>query len=349
MKKTISNIFMEFLVFAFILLLLFCSNDCTALASNGLLIWFENMIPSLFPFMILSGFMIRSGLAEKLGTLLQPFLGILFRLPSPMLYVIFMGFLCGFPMGAKIIADMLEKKQITKKEGEFLLAFCNNIGPLYMLGYVIPLFDLKKTFRIFLLMYGVPLGYGIFLRYFSSYRQEFSHNLPLKHSYFIPQMHTLKLPFKNTKKTAAPLLHATVSTNYSTALYQSFTNAIEQITLLGGCMIFFNCLQIFPLLLHKYLIYFPGNFLHKTFIQGILCSLLEIGGGLSFFASHENALLILAMPFFIPVSIALLTFGGFSCLFQAYLILKPTGLSIRSYILHKLFQSVLIIVIFYMF
>ena len=126
MKKILIQFIFTLFCCSFLLLLLFYSAECISLASNGLLIWYKNMIPSLFPFMVLSGFMVRSGLSLKIGQWLQPVLGLFFRLPSQMLYAIFMGFLCGFPMGAKIVADMLEKEQITLKEGEYLLAFCNN-------------------------------------------------------------------------------------------------------------------------------------------------------------------------------------------------------------------------------
>lgn len=336
MKRIITNIFIEFFILVFVLLLLFYSKECTTFASNGLLIWFQNMIPSLFPFMILSSFMIRSGISVKLGKLLHPFLGTIFHLPSSMLYVIFMGFLCGFPMGAKIIADMLEKKQISQKEGEFLLTFCNNIGPLYMLGYVMPLFQWSSTFKILLFMYGIPLGYGIILRYFSKYRQLFSHNSNFS-----------KASFCSAASLPAPLSEKCSSTDYLTNLYLALTNAIEQIVLLGGCMIFFNCLQIFSLLFGKYLSSLPGHSLHKLILQGTLSSFMEIGGGLSFFASQKSFPLFSNSPFFMALSLALLTFGGLSCFFQTYLILKKSGLKITFYIKHKLLQAILIFLCFY--
>lgn len=321
MKKAIVDFFTEIFVFTFVLLLLFFSNECVTLASNGLLIWFQKMIPSLFPFMILSGFMIRSGLSYKLGVFLQPLLGTLFRLPSQMLYVIFMGFLCGFPMGAKLIADMSDSGQITLKDGQFLLAFCNNIGPLYLLGYVLPLFHWKPSFIFFLLMYGVPLTYGLYLRYFSSYA---------------PDTHTNQYHLKTPS-----------TTDYPAFLYQSLMNAIEQITLLGGCMIFFNCIQIFPALLNSYIMLPSGTLFSMEFLQGILRSFLEIGGGLSYFASSENTLPYSSYPLFLPLIIMLLTFGGLSCIFQTYLILKKTNLKITVYIKHKMIQAIFIFILYF--
>ena len=169
MKNTLKQTFFTLLSCIILILLLFQSKQCIKFASNGLLLWYHNMIPSLFPFMVLSGFLIKSGLSNRIGKSLQPILGSIFQLPPQMLYAIFMGFLCGFPMGAKMVADLLENKQITKKQGEFLLAFCNNIGPLYMLGYIIPLFDYHNVWSVLVLMYFPPLIYGLILRYACPY------------------------------------------------------------------------------------------------------------------------------------------------------------------------------------
>ena len=343
MKKILSQSVFTLFCCSFLILLLFFSQECISLASNGLLIWYKNMIPSLFPFMVLSGFMVRSGLSLKIGQWMQPLLGILFRLPSQMLYVIFMGFLCGFPMGAKIVADMLEKEQITRKEGEYLLAFCNNIGPLYMLGYVIPLFGYKNVWQVLGLMYLVPLGYGIFLRYFSH-----RNLIPMKHSSFT----YIKTKHNHSYKSSDSELSAcskepniSHGTNYLSCFQQSLSSAIEQITLLGGCMVFFNCLQIYPQILNQYFHTRP-SFTYVSFFSNILCSLIEIGGGLkqlSKSAIMSNTSMSLYLPLF------LLTFGGLSCIVQTYFIIKKTGLKISTYIKHKVIQSWIYIILFLIF
>lgn len=340
MKKILSQSIFTLFCCSFLILLLFFSQECISLASNGLLIWYKNMIPSLFPFMVLSGFMVRSGLSLKIGQWMQPLLGILFRLPSQMLYVIFMGFLCGFPMGAKIVADMLEKEQITRKEGEYLLAFCNNIGPLYMLGYVIPLFGYKNVWQVLGLMYLVPLGYGLVLRFYYFHNQR--GNEPLS----FPSIGSKYNSDFSKKQTDFELTscsyHITESVNYLSCFQQSLSSAIEQITLLGGCMIFFNCIQIYPQILDQY---FCTNsaYTYVSFFSDILCSLIEIGGGLkqlSGSASISNTAISLYLPLF------LLTFGGLSCIVQTYFIIKKTGLKISTYMKHKVIQSWIYIVMF---
>ncbi len=344
MKKALNQIFFTFFCCTFLLLLLFYSEECISLASNGLLIWYHNMIPSLFPFMVLSGFMIRTGLSLKIGQWLQPVLGIFFHLPSRMLYAIFMGFLCGFPMGAKIVADMLEKEQISLKEGEYLLAFCNNIGPLYMLGYVIPLFNYKDLGKVLGFMYLVPLSYGLFLRYF---HPAFSFSpFPNKQ----PKINAFKQRLNSKLKNELTLSQCSYvdnrnsSPNYLSCFQQALSSAIEQITLLGGCMIFFNCIQIFPTLLNEYLST-TSAFPYIPLFSAIFCSLIEIGGGLKQLKASLGIIdptsISLCLPLF------LLTIGGLSCIAQTYFIIKNTELKISTYIKHKLIQSCIFIIILY--
>ena len=345
MKNKVNQSIFILFCSSFLFLLLFCSNECITLASNGLLIWYKNMIPSLFPFMVLSGFMVRSGLSLKVGQWLQPVLGLFFRLPSHMLYAIFMGFLCGFPMGAKIVADMLEKEQITLKEGEYLLAFCNNIGPLYLLGYVIPLFGYKNVWQVLGLMYLVPLGYGFILKFY------YFHNHNGKPSLSFPSIPS-KRNLNHSKKTINTNVELsicsheiTTSVNYLSCFQQALSSAIEQITLLGGCMVFFNCLLIFPQKLNSYFST-TSAFLSKTVFTDILCSLIEIGGGLKQLAD-SGSLLHSSVSIYLPL--CLLTFGGMSCIIQTYFIIKNTGLKISTYIKHKVIQACIYIIMFILY
>ena len=340
MKKTLIPLFFILCCSSLLFLLLIYSKECIALASNGLLIWFHKMIPTLFPFMVLSGFLVRSGLSYKLGNFLRPILGILLPLPSHMLYVVFMGFLCGFPMGAKIVADMIDNKQITKKEGQYLLSFCNNIGPLYMLGYVIPLFQYSNTGFILILMYSVPILFGLFsyFRLFSPSNYKSTKELSLKNR---------TTEIMNAKYTAKSIDYTIVASgNYLNCFQESLSSAIEQITLLGGCMVFFNTLLIIPLKIISSLLPIQ-SISHINYMQGIFCSLIEIGGGLQQFASITTDKSFFALsPYFI---ISLLTFGGLSCILQTFFIIKNTGLNIFTYIKHKTIQSCIYILLYTIF
>lgn len=131
----------------------------------GLDLWYEKMIPALLPFMIISGVMVRMNLTEMFTALVYPFMRPVFRVSKNVCYCMLIGFLCGFPMGARTVADMYERSRITKREAEFLLAFVNNIGPVYFTGFVLPLLGRKLVLPYVLGMYGIPFLYGLILRH----------------------------------------------------------------------------------------------------------------------------------------------------------------------------------------
>lgn len=240
MKKIIYSTILLFLT----ALLLIYPKESLNFALNGLNLWFQRMVPTLFPFMIVSGIMIRMSLTDKIMILAKPFLTPLFRLRPEALYAITAGFMCGFPMGARIVADLYRFKQINKDEAAYLLTFVNNIGPIYFLSFALPVMNLKFTPWLLFGMYGIPLIYGLILR------------------------HTV---FRNKLK---PLTNQArikrTNISLAKALDDSITSGIEGITKLGGYMIIFNLLNIIPYLL-----------LSGTLAASIISGMLEITGGLT--------------------------------------------------------------------
>ncbi len=211
-------------------------------AFYGFSLWYTKMIPSLLPFMIISGILVRMNLTETFANLLHPILRKLFACSKNISYAIIMGFLCGFPMGAKVTAELFKNNKITEKEGEFLLCFCNNIGPVYFCTFVIPLLRIKNPVPYLFGMYGIPLLYGILLR------------------------HTI---YKNSLcRSDNPHISKSDSMNLLTAMDQSIQASIQSILMLCGYMILFNLLNILP--------HFLVPSIHKY-----IAPFLEITGGLS--------------------------------------------------------------------
>lgn len=272
-----------------------------AYAALGLGLWYEKMVPVLLPFMILSGTLIRMGLVDSLIRPVKPLLGRGFRLSEPAIYVILMGFLCGFPMGARTIADFRNRNELSRAEGQYLLAFCNNLGPVYFLGFVLPV--LQRTLWIPYVsgMYGIPLIYGIFLRY-TVYRKQ------------IPEEISSEVTGNGSDNSGNN--QAVPAMPLPDALDDAITAAGRSILQLGGYMIFFNLLNLPPRLL------LPDS--------SWCAPLLEISGGLKLLGSQYPLYILLLLPA-----------GGLSCIAQTGSCIRNTGLSLKKYVFHKLILTAL--------
>lgn len=212
-------------------------------AFNGFALWYSKMVPALLPFMIISGLLIHLNLAHRFTGILHPLFHKLYHCSPYISYGIFMGFLCGFPMGAKVVADLYTSDKISYDEAEFLLCFTNNIGPVYFCSFVIPLFHITTPLPYLFGMYGLPLIYGFVL----------------SRTYYKNKLNTVSYSIISDGKN---------SKDFFTSLNLSINDSIQKILMLCGYMIFFNLLNILP--------HFIIPSLHKY-----LSPLLEITGGLN--------------------------------------------------------------------
>lgn len=299
MKKIRKNIFLT----AFFLLLCICflfhAKKTSEFAYIGLNTWFNQMIASLFPFMVFMNLMLRTGLSDSF---IRPFyylLRPLLRNTPDAIFVIFFGFLCGFPLGCKSVCSLYQQGRLSRHNAEYLLCFSNNIGPAYMIGFFLGTIKAPHSPLLAIgFLYAVPLLYGILLRY-TIYRQV----LDREYAY------------------AGRALQQTHRTSILSALPDAINDALTQIAMLGGYMILFNALRIVPHLLFKNL---PLFYL-------LTQSVLEISGGLL----CVNSLLPDGVTKTLGLY-AVFVFNGLCCHFQSFSLMEPLKLSGKKYMLHKI-------------
>lgn len=94
------------------------------------------LIPSLFPFMVLSGYISMSGYARILSAPLGLLTTRIYKLPKELGVVILLSLIGGYPVGAKMIANLLEQKRIDRETAERMLCFCVNSGPSFLITAV---------------------------------------------------------------------------------------------------------------------------------------------------------------------------------------------------------------------
>jgi len=105
-------------------------------AQTGLALCINAVIPSLLPFLLLSNCLIKSNFSRPLGVLFSKILSPVTGL-SPQGCVLYItGLIGGYGAGARAVKDSYDNGDITKNEAEALLAFCNNSGPLFVIGTI---------------------------------------------------------------------------------------------------------------------------------------------------------------------------------------------------------------------
>ncbi len=103
---------------------------------DGLKLCGNVILPSLFPFFVLSSLVVELGMSRYLGKLLEPVMAPLFRVNGNCAAALALGFVGGYPVGARTAIELYEQDQCSRTEAERMLAFCNNSGPAFILGVV---------------------------------------------------------------------------------------------------------------------------------------------------------------------------------------------------------------------
>ena len=103
---------------------------------RGLSLCLNTVIPSLFPFMIISALITVGGYASDIGRFFEKPFFLIFGTSPCASCAAALGFLCGYPVGALSASEMLDKGDISKEELEYLLTFINVPSAAFVIGGV---------------------------------------------------------------------------------------------------------------------------------------------------------------------------------------------------------------------
>lgn len=301
MKELIYKIpFLLFLIF----MLCFPSASLNG-AKNGLLLWFNTILPTLLPFIVVSNLIVRLNITSILCRFLAPVLTKIFRVSRNGCYPILIGFLSGYPVGAKACSDLLIKGDIPEKEASFLLSFCNNASIMFITSFV-AISNLRiPEFRYLLLfiIYGSAILSALTLRFADNIKNR-------------GRLSCTSLNSVNSSSKLEPFRFSVID--------ESILDGFEIITKVGGYIILFSILS-------QIVLEFPLPF-YKTRL--FLVGLLEITTGVNSIC-HSH----LALNTKIILTSAITAFGGLSSFAQTKSVTDPSGLSMKKYITAKLLSS----------
>lgn len=134
MKKF--NFFITILLIVLVVLIALNSKVFIGAALNGISAWAFNVLPCIFPFMIITKIIMSMGQVEKFcKPFSQPFLK-LYGTSGSSAYVFFMSILAGYPVGSQMVASLYESGKIDKTGAYRMSSFCSNSGPMFIIGTV---------------------------------------------------------------------------------------------------------------------------------------------------------------------------------------------------------------------
>lgn len=269
-------------------------------ASYGLVLWFRHVLPTLLPYMILINVLICTPALHWICRITSTFLCPLLGTSYYGTFAVLTGFLCGYPMGAKTASDLLDTQKISRSEASYLLSFCNNTSPAFILSYVVAQNMKERNLCIpfFLILTFTPLMLSFIFRLF--------YRLP-ESSCSFPQV--TPGSFSNPSES--------ISDSF---LDRCILNAFESVTKVGGYMMMFSVL-----------IQLLASVLPNTIFSLLLYSSLEISTGirLLFSSALYTTEKIILCAF-------LTSFGGWCCIAQTYSMISSSQLPILPYITAKL-------------
>lgn len=280
-------------------------------AKNGLDLCCNVIIPSLFPFFVLSSMAVDLGLAAYLGRLLEGIMRPVFRVSGSCAIAVVLGFIGGYPLGAKTALELYRQGLCTKVETERLLAFCNNSGPAFILGVVgVGVFG---SSTIGLLLYAshcaASLLTGLMFRFYGTNQDK---QAPCTH--------------------AKPIATTTIPAAFTSGVVRSFSSTLN----ICAFVIFFSAMLQ---LLASYGAFTAlANLLALLGISPhvapqLVAGLLELTSGVSSLSGAANSVGTISMAAF------MLGWAGLSVHCQVLCFLIDSDISPRTYLLGKLMHG----------
>lgn len=145
-----------FIVFLalFVLLFVIFPDIASQGAQDGLILWFNVIIPSLCPFMIISSMLVKLNVTNFISNIFYPVFHKVFKLSKNGCYPAVIGMLSGYPLGAKTTADLYKTGALPLNEAQYIISFCNNASPMFMLEYIgVKCLGLSKPVIMLLIIY----------------------------------------------------------------------------------------------------------------------------------------------------------------------------------------------------
>jgi len=284
----VKKIFACFCCFAFIVLAFFDINAFVDAGRRGVLLFGRNVMPVLFPFFFVSGLLVELGFFGAFRK---------FGRAAPIFALSLLG---GYPTGARLLADLHVKGEITRSEAIRIATYTSTCSPIFVIA------TLGACF------YGsIAVGVLVFVTHAAGamvngvlYRVILSRTHPRRRRIFVnPE------PSQRVQKDPSQ-----AQDDISVAISNSLYSAIQNIFAVGGLIVVF--------------------FIATNMIGGgvFISGLLEMTNGV-FQAS-------IATPKSLILPCAIISFGGLCVAMQGFVFMSKFKMPLWFYFLYKVTHTI---------
>lgn len=313
------NIMKSVILLAFLAILLIQPAPIIAATKTGFLTWADKVIPSLFPFFVLTRLMVYYQVPQLIGKLLTPLFKYFLHLSPITFFVMLMSMISGNPSGSKMARDYYDQHLINDREMEGLMYFCNFSSPLFILGTV-----------------GVVLYQSTSIGYL----------LLIAHLVGSLSVFILCYPLLRNKQAISQVKIQLPNQSFSTILIDCIEGSLQTLIRIGGIIVFF------------YIISEAFNILHLTQLIGTLIAPLltplnlssaePLVAGILEFTQGVTKVSQSSAPlqFKLVLTAFIVGFTGLSVHTQSFMFAKNLNISYFKYFLMRIlhgFTSALII------
>lgn len=265
----------------------------------GIRLWATKVLPALLPFFFLVKILSATSFSNTIGKYLSPITQKVYGVGGVAGYIYIMSILSGYPVGAKLTADIYKDGGLTRGQAHSISSFTSTSGPLFVLGTV---------------------GIGLF------HNQKLGIIVLMSH-YIGALLNGLLYRNKDSTKVSTSI------TPFNSNIGDSMSGSITSILLVCGFVALFY--MVLNLLLHIGVLNIPINILSiigipKEISTSIISGLIEVTTGASMLSRCTLSLQWQAI-----ILSFLISFGGLSIHMQAYCFLSSFDMPYPKFLLQK--------------
>ena len=319
------DLFLTLIVFIMIIIIISNPEKFSSGTISGLKLFFFNVLPGLFPFMLLTKLITELKVIFKFCQKLDKFSYKIFGTPGISIYTFFMSILSGYPIGAKIISDLYEKRQIDEFEAKKMSIFCTTSGPIFIIGTVgVTMF---KNYKFGVILYFSHILSSFILGIIYNYLTKKKHN----------QSSTsvmIKKPFliDKNENIISKCINETINSLFVVGAYITIFYLLGEIIESLGLFNILNNIILKPFKLFN---------LNQTHSSGFIYGLLEVTRGAKILSQS-------ATPSSLILATGIISFSGLSIIMQSMAFLNKAKIKAHNFIISKCVHCVFSMILCYL-